>query len=161
MVARVDEGGSMISRNLVRHQISWPLNATFHLPPSLQPEMQSASGSVTPGIHGRNSSESMNPADIHPCTSCGACCAHYRVSFHWLEASQRGIPADDLIPVTHHLVCLPGTSAAPIRCRFLEGSIGSRTSCSIYPSRPSPCREVMPGDAQCLKARAAHGLPPL
>ena len=151
----------MISRNPVQHQISWPSSATFHLSPSLQPEMQFASGSVTPGLHGFNSSEHMNPEDIHPCTSCGACCAHFRVSFHWLEACQRGLPADGLIPVTPHLVCLPGTSAAPIRCGFLEGSVGSRTACSVYPARPSPCREVMPGDAQCLKARSAHGLPPL
>lgn len=151
----------MISRNPVRHLISWPSPATFHLPQSLQPEMQSASGSVTPGLHGNDSPEHMNPEDIHPCNSCGACCAHFRVSFHWLEASLRGLPTDGLIPVTPHLVCLPGTAAAPVRCGFLEGSIGSQTSCSVYSSRPSPCREVMPGDAQCLKARAAHGLPPL
>jgi Fe-S-cluster containining protein len=151
----------MISRNHIRHQISWPSPAIVHLPPSLQPEMRSACGSATPGFHGPGLSEPMNPADIHPCTSCGACCAHYRVSIHWLEASQRGLPADDLIPVTPHLVCLPGTAAAPVRCGYLEGSIGSRTSCSVYASRPSPCREVMPGDAHCLKARAAHGLPPL
>lgn len=150
----------MISRNPVRHLISWPSPATFHLPQSLQPEMQSASGSVTPGLHGNDSPEHMNPEDIHPCNSCGACCAHFRVSFHWLEASLRGLPTDGLIPVTPHLVCLPGTAAAPVRCGFLEGSIGSQTSCSVYSSRPSPCREVMPGDAQCLKARAAHGLPP-
>ena len=151
----------MISRNPVRHLISWPSSATFHLPPSLQPEMQLASGSVTPGLHGNDLPEHMNREDLHPCNSCGACCAHFRVSFHWLEASQRGLPGDSLIPVTPHLVCLPGTAAAPVRCSFLEGSIGNRTSCSVYACRPSPCREVMPGDAQCRKARAAHGLPPL
>jgi Fe-S-cluster containining protein len=103
----------------------------------------------------------MSPTADHPCTSCGACCAHFRVSFHWLEASQRKLPADRLVPVSPHLVCLPGTAAHPIRCHFLTGTIGTQTACSQYDSRPSPCREVMPGDAQCLKARAAHGLPPL
>ena len=23
---------------------------------------------------------------MHPCLTCGACCAHFRVSFHWSEA---------------------------------------------------------------------------
>lgn len=33
--------------------------------------------------------------------------------------------------------------------------------CSVYPQRPSPCREVQPGDEKCNKARDRHGLDPL
>ena len=29
---------------------------------------------------------SRQPAPMHPCLTCGACCAHFRVSFHWSEA---------------------------------------------------------------------------
>ncbi|MBR7358785.1 YkgJ family cysteine cluster protein, partial [Klebsiella pneumoniae] len=26
-------------------------------------------------------------SDINPCMTCGACCAYFRVSFYWAEAS--------------------------------------------------------------------------
>lgn len=96
--------------------------------------------------------------DPELCLSCGACCAHYRVSFHWSEAGQRGLNEAALIQVPPWRVCLRGTENHPVRCHYLEGVVGEQTGCRIYAQRPSPCREVTPGDNKCLQARAAHGL---
>lgn len=34
-----------------------------------------------------------------------------------------------------------GTARKPVRCVALEGEVGSRVACAIYPLRPSACRE--------------------
>ena len=96
-----------------------------------------------------------------PCQRSGACCAHFRVSFYWAEGPQRGLPAELTERVASHFSCMRGTNSAAPRCAALQGEIGSLVSCSLYEQRPSPCREVMPGDEKCLKARARHGLPAL
>lgn len=96
-----------------------------------------------------------------PCLSCGACCAFYRVSFYWAEAEHHGIDAAALRQVNPRLACMAGTDRQPPRCHALQGAVGRRVACSIYASRPSPCRELQPGEEKCAKARAAHGLPPL
>jgi hypothetical protein len=57
--------------------------------------------------------------------------------------------------------CMAGTNAASPRCQALQGEVGHRVSCAVYRQRPSPCREVQPGDAQCSKARLAWRLPVL
>jgi uncharacterized protein len=98
------------------------------------------------------------PDDASACLNCGACCAHFRVSFPYLEAVSRNLPESDLIPVSPHLVCFNGTQSHPVRCTHLDGNVGQQVSCRIYHQRPHPCREVSPGDDQCRKARAAHGL---
>ena len=95
------------------------------------------------------------------CQLCGACCAHFRVSFYWAEADdgpQGCVPVSLTEPLNAHLRCMAGTSARSPRCVALKGDIGKDVGCTIYEQRPSPCREVMPGDPQCLKARAAHHL---
>lgn len=95
------------------------------------------------------------------CLSCGACCAFYRVSFYWAEAVQLGIDAGALRQVNPWLACMAGTEKHPPRCHALQGEPGHRVACSIYAMRPSPCRELQPGEEKCNRARAAHGLPPL
>ncbi len=55
--------------------------------------------------------------------------------------------------------CLAGTHAAAPHCAALEGAVGQQVRCTIYELRPSPCREVQPGDDKCLRARQRHGLP--
>ncbi len=113
---------------------------------------------------------------VNPCMSCGACCAHFRVSFYWGEADPaRGgtVPpelAEDLSPF---LRCMKGTSQSAPRCAALEGEIGQRVRCAIYEGRPTPCRDfgvewvdgVLVFNAEdlerCTQARAAWGLPPL
>jgi len=96
-----------------------------------------------------------------PCLACGACCAAFRVSFYWAEADERGLPGDLAERVNDHLLCMRGTWAAAPRCVALEGEVGRSVRCRAYDQRPSPCREVEPGDAQCARARALRGLPPL
>lgn len=106
----------------------------------------------------------------HPCQRCGACCAHYRVSFYWGEADPGlpdSVPIELTEPVSPYRIAMRGTLSRPVRCIALEGTVGESVSCLIYPRRASPCREVEPfddlgrPDEKCLKARATHGLPPL
>ena len=93
------------------------------------------------------------------CLSCGACCAHFRVSFYWAEGEN--IHEDLLEPLTPVYSCMKGTNQKNPRCVALEGEVGKRVSCSIYENRSSSCKEVQAGDEQCEKARAAHKLIPL
>jgi Fe-S-cluster containining protein len=106
----------------------------------------------------------------NPCLSCGACCAFFRASFHWLDtdAAPEGlVPAELTVPVTKHLVAMRGSDRKPPRCIALEGSIGISVKCSIYEKRASPCRDFQASwvdgnhNERCDRSRAAHGLPPL
>lgn len=106
----------------------------------------------------------------HPCLSCGACCATFRVSFHWSETEPAlggHTPAELTEPVDAHRVAMRGTWARRPRCIALRGEIGAGAHCSSYALRPSPCRELLPSwehgaaSAQCDTARTAHGLPVL
>lgn len=95
----------------------------------------------------------------NPCQQCGACCAAFRVSFYWAEAD--ALPAPRTEKVNAWMACMAGTNSASPRCGALRGSIGSSVHCTVYDQRPSPCREVDPGDAKCTQARERHGLTPL
>lgn len=106
----------------------------------------------------------------NPCLRCGACCAHYRVSFYWTEADPflgGSVPPELTAPFNHSRVAMRGTLHPPLRCVALDGQIGEAVSCTIYPRRASPCRELEPWEAdgrpnpRCTRARAAHGLAPL
>lgn len=95
------------------------------------------------------------------CQTCGACCACFRVSFYWAEADDAPggtVPVAMTRQVSPQHRCMAGTESRPVRCVALEGELGRQVSCRIYPLRSSSCQSVQPGDAQCLKARAAHGL---
>jgi uncharacterized protein len=95
------------------------------------------------------------------CRQCGACCAFFRVSFYWAEARQRGLPDSSVERLNAHLVSMAGTNRPEPRCCALQGAIGREVTCLVYPARPSPCREVHPGDEKCNQARARQGLAPL
>lgn len=106
----------------------------------------------------------------HPCLSCGACCAYFRVSFHWSEADPTlggQVPPALTEPLRTHEVAMRGTSQAQPRCIALDADIGRRSRCTIHPVRPSVCRDVPASwefgapSPQCDKARQAHGLSPL
>ena len=101
------------------------------------------------------------PATRSPCQTCGACCASFRVSFYWAEAEANAIPPELTEQVNGTFSCMAGTNSKTPRCAALQGVVGEDLSCRIYPQRPSPCREVQPGDGQCSRARAMHGLVPL
>lgn len=104
------------------------------------------------------------------CLNCGACCANFRVSFHWSEAdpAQGGeVPPLLTVAVDPYRVAMRGTEARPVRCAALQGEVGSCVACTIYAQRPSPCRDFGLSWAdgvrneRCDQARAAWGLPPL
>ena len=106
----------------------------------------------------------------HPCLSCGACCAHFRVSLHWSEAEPSlggQVPFELTEPLRAHERAMCGTSQAHPRCVALDADIGRWSRCTIHPQRPSVCREVEASweharaSPQCDRARAAHGLPVL
>lgn len=106
----------------------------------------------------------------NPCITCGACCAYFRASFHWLEttAAPDGLtPVELTVPVSRHLVAMRGSDRSQPRCVALAGDIGSHVRCTIYEHRASPCRDFPYSWAdgvhneRCDRARAAHGLAPL
>lgn len=106
----------------------------------------------------------------HPCLSCGACCATYRVGLHWSEADPALgglVPLALTEPLRRHERVMRGTSQANPRCIALDAEIGQRSRCSIHPLRPSACRDVAASwehgaaSDQCDRARHAHGLPVL
>ena len=96
---------------------------------------------------------------INPCTQCGACCASYRVSFYWAEALVLPDSLTQQLNATYS--CMTGTNSDMPRCQALQGTVGNAVSCNVYAQRPSPCREVQPGDEKCNTARARDGLAPL
>lgn len=105
----------------------------------------------------------------NPCLACGACCAFFRVSFHWMETDAGGgtVPAGLTDPVDLHRVAMRGTGAKPVRCTALDGEIGRAVSCTIHPLRSSTCRAFKPAwedgepNPDCDRVRAQYGLPPL
>ncbi|WP_312240561.1 YkgJ family cysteine cluster protein [Pantoea sp.] len=107
--------------------------------------------------------------NFNPCMTCGACCAHFRVSFYWAEADDAGgaVPAALTEPLNLFLRAMRGTNSAAPHCVALQGEVGGCVSCGIYAQRPTPCREFsMSGEngianEACDRARARYGLPPL
>jgi len=108
----------------------------------------------------------------HPCLTCGACCASFRVSFYWREAEpdehQDAVPAlywEDTTP-TYRAMKGTSTKHHP-KCMALRGRIGDRVSCAIYTQRPSTCRAFEASyehgvhNEKCDRAREKHGLKPL
>lgn len=103
------------------------------------------------------------------CTSCGACCAYFRVSFYWAESREDscGVPYALTEKITPFLSCMQGTNARIARCVALKGEIGQSVLCSIYLNRPTPCREFSPSGLNdrvyeaCDRARNHYGLLPL
>ena len=79
-----------------------------------------------------------------PCSSCGACCSHFRVSFVAMEmdTSPGGtVPANMVSQVSPVLACMKGTESGG-RCIALRGELGKPgIACAIYSDRPSTCRE--------------------
>lgn len=99
----------------------------------------------------------------NPCTTCGACCASFRVDFSVMETQLEGgsVPDGLAVEVTAHTARMRGTDHSPPRCAALTGKLGERVGCGIYEWRPSPCREFEAGSEACQRSRARHGLPPI
>lgn len=108
----------------------------------------------------------------HPCLTCGACCAHFRVAFYWREANpedhENAVPlnlTEDLTPTER---CMKGTGTKhKNKCIALRGRVGEQVACTIYQNRPTPCRAFTASyengkrNERCDLARAHHGLSPL
>lgn len=103
----------------------------------------------------------------HPCLSCGACCANFRVSLHWSEAEPTlggRVPVELTEPVRAHELAMRGTSRTNPRCVALDADIGRFSRCTIHARRPAACAAVVASwefgevSAQCDRARRAHGL---
>ena len=95
------------------------------------------------------------------CVACGACCAHFRVSFYWAETNAHPagqVPATLTVPISPHHVAMRGTDQQPARCVALTGQVGHAVSCAIYAQRSSTCREFAEGSEACNRARSRHGL---
>ena len=105
-------------------------------------------------------------SEVNPCMTCGACCAYFRVSFYWAEASDGGgtVPVHLTEPLTPFCAAWRHQSkAGPLR---VQGEPGVSTRCAIYEDRPSPCREFamsgkMGRSTKPVIAPARAGLPPL
>ena len=97
------------------------------------------------------------------CTTCGACCASFRVDFSVFETQAEGgnVPDGLCVPVTESTARLRGTDHSPPRCAALYGKTGEKAICGIYEWRPNPCREFEEGSDACSQARRRHGLPAL
>ena len=97
------------------------------------------------------------------CTSCGACCACFRVNFSVYEMDIEGgtVPSCLATEVNGNTWRMRGTDEVPIRCAALTGTLGEQVGCSIYAWRPAPCREFTEGSESCQRARSKHGLPAL
>jgi Fe-S-cluster containining protein len=76
----------------------------------------------------------------NPCLSCGACCAHFRVSFYCgeLQGPAGGwVPVELTSKVNDLHAAMKGTEFGNGRCIALRGEIGKAgVSCSIYRDRP-------------------------
>jgi uncharacterized protein len=98
------------------------------------------------------------PAAFVDCQDCGACCGY---SADWPRFTLESDDELDYLPPELVRDDLGGMACNSNRCRALSGTIGERTACSIHPIRPEVCRTCMPGDPECLMARALHGLGPV
>lgn len=102
----------------------------------------------------------------HPCQKCGACCAYFRVSFHWSEILQEssGVPEQLTIKIAPHQSAMLGTNQKNPRCISLNGTVGKNNFCQIYLNRPVACRDFLPSfenglrNESCDKARKSKGL---
>lgn len=102
------------------------------------------------------------PASPHPCLTCGACCASFRVDFSEHETQEMGgdVPDGLAVEVAGGTCRMRGTDHSPPRCAALTGRVGEKAACGIYEWRPSPCREFEAGSEACERARRRHGLTP-
>lgn len=103
-----------------------------------------------------------------PCTACRACCAHFRVSFYCGEVAVGFVPTHPVSKLNNVMACMKEDETGNGRCVTLIGKPGkSGISCSIYPNRPTPCREFAvwlkngTPNPDCQRLQVQIGLPPL
>ena len=88
------------------------------------------------------------------CLACGVCCAYSKSWPAFIgDGDGAGIP-DEFIDFDHGRMLCFGD-----RCSALEGEIGSRVGCSVYPNRPLVCRDFQAGSDDCIMVRRRFNLP--
>ncbi|MCB9568958.1 MAG: YkgJ family cysteine cluster protein [Myxococcales bacterium] len=102
------------------------------------------------------------------CMRCGACCCNPASNAAegfagWVEVGEREpLLADERL--VRRLVVRDEEGVAHRRldpsgrCLALRGRLGVRVECTIYKIRPHPCRAVLAGSEECLRARAERGI---
>ena len=116
-----------------------------------------------------NTEATSRPSHNNPCFACGACCAHFRISFYSgeLEGETGGwVPIALTSKIGPLRAAMKGTESGGGRCIGLKGDIGHpNIGCGIYPVRPSVCREYQAynpdgsPNPDCQRLRLARGLP--
>ena len=110
----------------------------------------------------------MPSSEGNPCLNCGACCAHFRISFYFGETQEHGglVPTELTEKLNDFRVYMKGSWGQSPRCAALEGTPGTKISCKIYSQRPSVCRAYHVWDPKtgapnpdCQKLREKIGLP--
>ncbi|MGI2034534.1 YkgJ family cysteine cluster protein [Rhizobium panacihumi] len=89
------------------------------------------------------------------CQTCGACCSY---SQEWPRFTMETDEALDKVPAQFVAADQRGMRCEDNRCSALSGKVGESTSCMVYDVRPDVCRACLPGDDECLIARAAFGM---
>lgn len=105
----------------------------------------------------------------NPCFECGQCCQYFRVSFYHAEIEGSGVgnvPLSYTTKINNHLACMKGTETGNGKCVALVYADDKGYRCSIYESRPSPCRafelyENGKPNPKCNELREKIGLEPL
>lgn len=97
------------------------------------------------------------------CMQCGACCCNAAQNIeegvhHWVAIEPKAVlwRRKDLVKrlVVYDEDKRPHLKLTPSgECAALRGKVGRSVRCSVYHHRPHPCRRVMPGDKECLRAR--------
>jgi Fe-S-cluster containining protein len=76
----------------------------------------------------------------HPCLTCGACCASFRVDFSVYETQELGgdVPDGLAVDVTDTLRRMRGTDHSPPRCAALTGKVGTQAPAASTNGAPRP-----------------------
>ncbi len=131
---------------------------------------QSARVRTFVGASGRSTGILVNPDPVRfDCVRCGACCCNidknraldYR---DYVEVEPRDVLRKEkkLLPiyVVYNEDNQPHMRMRNNRCIALRGRLGKKVACEIYAFRPSGCRRVKAGDAECRRDRRERGIDP-
>jgi Fe-S-cluster containining protein len=84
------------------------------------------------------------------CTECGACCYGDGPKYVRVTGSDYSRLGERAVGVTHFEGNRCYMRLVERRCSALDGSFRERRcSCSLYDSRPEPCRALEHGSAEC------------
>ena len=88
---------------------------------------------------------------LHPCLRCGACCAHFRVAFHWSEAESflgGEVPAELTVKLDPHRLVMRGTESKPVGTVWLALLHGRQ--------RVRVWKELFSGDRHSVRAQTVR-----